>query len=72
MPRVMIQIPRETLERWRARVERCEHGGFPTNVKLEIETFLAASYVICAACNGTGKDQTLLEDCTVCNGLGKY
>lgn len=37
-----IPIPYQTLSRWLLRVKRCENGGFPTNVALEMETFIEA------------------------------
>lgn len=39
-PSPFVQIPRDTLSRWLLRVQRCDKGGYPTNVALEIRTFL--------------------------------
>ncbi len=35
-----VVISKELLKRWIERVKRCDSGGFPTNVKLEMELFL--------------------------------
>jgi hypothetical protein len=35
-----VSIPVELLNRWRHRVARCDEGGFPTNVRLEMDLIL--------------------------------
>lgn len=38
-----ILVPQETLFRWLQRVKRCDAGGYPTNVALEIEVLLGTT-----------------------------